>query len=100
MTDRLGRRPVYILGAGLTMLWPFIAFPMFDTQSPVMILVAIMLGLVVHGLMYAAQPAIMAEMRSEERSVGKECVSTCRSLWSPYHLKKKKKRKNATKKEQ
>src|SRR3546814_18230444 len=25
--------------------------------------------------------------RSEERRVGKECVSTCRSGWSPYHLK-------------
>src|SRR3546814_19556725 len=24
-------------------------------------------------------------MRSEERSVGKECVSQCRSRWSPYH---------------
>src|SRR3546814_13351272 len=29
-------------------------------------------------------------MRSEERRVGKECVSTCRSRWSPYHSKKKK----------
>src|SRR3546814_16477836 len=29
--------------------------------------------------------------RSEERRVGKECVSTCRSRWSPYHSKKKKK---------
>src|SRR3546814_20068985 len=28
--------------------------------------------------------------RSEARRVGKECVSTCRSLWSPYHSKKKK----------
>src|SRR3546814_19353123 len=28
--------------------------------------------------------------RSEERRVGKECVSTCRSRWSPYHYKKKK----------
>src|SRR3546814_14534444 len=27
-------------------------------------------------------------IRSEERRVGKECVSTCRSRWSPYHLKK------------
>src|SRR3546814_14730301 len=26
--------------------------------------------------------------RSEERRVGKECVSTCRSRWSPYHEKK------------
>src|SRR3546814_13272973 len=30
--------------------------------------------------------------RSEERRVGKECVSTCRSRWSPNHKKKKKKR--------
>src|SRR3546814_18614194 len=29
------------------------------------------------------------DMRSEERRVGKECVSTCRSRWSPYHAKKK-----------
>src|SRR3546814_5887654 len=26
-----------------------------------------------------------AAFRSEERRVGKECVSTCRSRWSPYH---------------
>src|SRR3546814_11750233 len=31
--------------------------------------------------------------RSEERRVGKECVSTCRSRWSPVHSKKKRKRK-------
>src|SRR3546814_11488464 len=29
-------------------------------------------------------------LRSEARRVGKECVSTCRSRWSPYHSKKKK----------
>src|SRR3546814_10949759 len=28
-------------------------------------------------------------IRSEERRVGKECVSTCRYRWSPYHSKKK-----------
>src|SRR3546814_1654995 len=27
----------------------------------------------------------MIAIRSEERRVGKECVSTCRSRWSPYH---------------
>src|SRR3546814_9237484 len=27
----------------------------------------------------------MHQPRSEERRVGKECVSTCRSRWSPYH---------------
>src|SRR3546814_15382314 len=30
-----------------------------------------------------------AVARSEERRVGKECVSTCRSRWSPFHIKKK-----------
>src|SRR3546814_13116386 len=28
---------------------------------------------------------VRIEPRSEERRVGKECVSTCRSRWSPYH---------------
>src|SRR3546814_15055489 len=28
---------------------------------------------------------IASSARSEERRVGKECVSTCRSRWSPYH---------------
>src|SRR3546814_11627070 len=34
--------------------------------------------------------AAEAEVRSEERRVGKECVSTCKSRWSPIHYKKKK----------
>src|SRR3546814_15390114 len=29
--------------------------------------------------------SIWTHLRSEERRVGKECVSTCRSRWSPYH---------------
>src|SRR3546814_3088378 len=29
--------------------------------------------------------ALLRHGRSEERRVGKECVSTCRSRWSPYH---------------
>src|SRR3546814_13709756 len=37
----------------------------------------------------AARPAI-AIARSEERRVGKEGVSTCRSRWAPYHYKKNK----------
>src|SRR3546814_4511992 len=31
------------------------------------------------------EPGARAALRSEERRVGKECVSTCRSRWSPYH---------------
>src|SRR5216117_1515859 len=38
-----------------------------------------------------SHPVRSAELvaRSEERRVGKECPSLCRSRWSPYHLKKK-----------
>src|SRR3546814_4419580 len=33
----------------------------------------------------AVEAKTEAPARSEERRVGKECVSTCRSRWSPYH---------------
>src|SRR3546814_11153440 len=38
-----------------------------------------------------------AEYRSEERRVGKECVSTCRSRWSTYHQKHKRTKNNKKK---
>src|SRR3546814_10351043 len=34
---------------------------------------------------YDLDAILAAGERSEERRVGKECVSTCRSRWSPYH---------------
>src|SRR3546814_9991338 len=34
---------------------------------------------------FAERAGRIATTRSEERRVGKECVSTCRSRWSPYH---------------
>src|SRR3546814_12198868 len=39
-------------------------------------------GRALHG---TANLAHFLQLRSEERRVGKECVSTCRSRWSPYH---------------
>src|SRR3546814_11039108 len=38
---------------------------------------------------WEAQRRVIEKKRSEERRVGKECVSKCRSRWSPYHRKKK-----------
>src|SRR3546814_15487775 len=38
---------------------------------------------------FSRQRSVLRKLRSEERRVGKECVSTCRSRWSPYHYKKK-----------
>src|SRR3546814_11233984 len=46
-----------------------------------------------------AQPdpePVYAQFRSEERRVGKECVSTCRSWWCPSHQKKNNKKKQTT----
>src|SRR3546814_12076194 len=38
-----------------------------------------------HGGEYPETQGIRTEARSEERRVGKECVSTCSSRWSPYN---------------
>src|SRR3546814_14712701 len=38
-----------------------------------------------HLLQDGLEPLVQPSKRSEERRVGKECVSTCRSRWSPYN---------------
>src|SRR3546814_15476729 len=43
-------------------------------------------------ILYVLAGNAMFAARSEERRVGKECVSTGRSRWSPYHYKKKNKK--------
>src|SRR3546814_2290908 len=39
----------------------------------------------VHARARRRESPFAGQGRSEERRVGKECVSTCRSRWSPYH---------------
>lgn len=60
--DRFGRRPVYLIGALGAAAWGFYAFPMMDTGRYPLIIAAVVLGLVSHGLMFAPQPALLAEM--------------------------------------
>jgi MFS family permease len=62
LSDRIGRRPVYIVGAIAAGTWGFFAFPMMNTANYLLIMAAIIIGLVIHAIMYAPQPAIMAEM--------------------------------------
>lgn len=88
LADRIGRRPVYAAGAALTMAWPFLAFPLFDSGATAMILLAIMLGLALHALMYAPQPAIMAEMfptrmRYSGVSIGYQATAIVAGSWAP-----------------
>src|SRR3546814_8916087 len=60
-----------------------------DPVSAISFGLALMLGTagLPHILMrfFTVPDAKEARKRSEERRVGKECVSTCRSRWSPYH---------------
>jgi MFS family permease len=62
LSDRFGRRPIYFIGAACACTWGFFAFPMMNSGRNVIIMSAIVIGLVFHGLMYAVQPAAMAEM--------------------------------------
>ncbi|OBI86635.1 MFS transporter [Mycobacterium sp. 1245805.9] len=62
LSDRFGRRPIYFVGAVCACTWGFFAFPMMDSRRNAIILAAVIIGLVFHGVMYAVQPAAMAEM--------------------------------------
>jgi MFS family permease len=62
LADRYGRRPVYFVGAALGASWGFFAFPMMNSGNYVVITASVTLGLMIHAIMYAPQPAIMAEM--------------------------------------
>ncbi|AQA02584.1 MFS transporter [Mycobacterium sp. MS1601] len=62
LADKFGRRPVYMAGAIVGASWGFFAFPMMDSGNFAVVTAAVTIGLVFHALMYAPQPAIMAEM--------------------------------------
>ncbi len=62
LSDRVGRRPVYLAGALTAGTWGFFAFPMMNSGHNFVIMLAIIIGLVFHAFMYSTQPAIMAEM--------------------------------------
>src|SRR3546814_10881830 len=68
LTDRVDPKRIYLLGVALTVVG-HVCFALFAD-----------------GFWTAAFARVLAGIgRSEERRVGKECVSTCRSRWSPYH---------------
>ena len=62
LSDRIGRRPVYLIGTVATGTWGFFAFPMMDSTNHLVIMSAVVIGLLFHAFMYAPQPAMMSEM--------------------------------------
>ncbi|MEU9336049.1 MFS transporter [Streptomyces sp. NPDC048290] len=62
LSDRVGRRPVYLLGAAGVGLWMFPFFALIDTGRFLAMLLAVTVGLVLHGAMYAPQAAFFSEL--------------------------------------
>jgi metabolite-proton symporter len=62
MSDRFGRRPVYLFGAIGAAVWVFVFFALLDTGSFVLIVLATVVALVLHAAMYGPQASFIAEM--------------------------------------
>jgi MFS family permease len=61
LSDRIGRKRVYMIGAVLTGLFGFAYFAMLNTAVPALIFIAIVLSFVPHDLLYGPQAALIAE---------------------------------------
>jgi MFS family permease len=61
LSDVIGRRKMYIIGAAAMGVFGFIYFGMVDTGSPVLIFIAMMLSLIPHDMQYGPQAALIAE---------------------------------------
>jgi len=61
LSDRFGRRRVYLIGAVGVGLFGFVYFAMLDTLSPGWIFIAIVVSFIPHDIMYVPQAALIAE---------------------------------------
>jgi metabolite-proton symporter len=61
LSDKIGRRNMYIIGAIVTGVFGFIYFGMLNTGSAAIIFIAIVLSLIPHDMMYGPQAALIAE---------------------------------------
>jgi metabolite-proton symporter len=62
ISDRFGRRPVYVFGAAGVGLWAFAFFALLDTESFALTALAVVVGLLFHGAMYGPQAAFLSEL--------------------------------------
>jgi metabolite-proton symporter len=80
LSDRFGRRRIYMLGAALTGIYGFIYVGLLNTTSPTLVFVAIFVSLIPHDIMYGPQAALIAEcfpgrLRYSGASIGYQLAS-------------------------
>jgi MFS family permease len=61
LSDRFGRKRIYLLGAVVTGAFGFPYFRLLDTRTPALVFAAIVLSLVPHDMLYGPQAALIAE---------------------------------------
>jgi MFS family permease len=88
LSDRIGRRPVYLMGAVGVGLWMFPFFALIDTGGFGNLILAVTVGLVLHGAMYAPQAAFFSEMfatrmRYSGASIGAQFASVAAGAPAP-----------------
>lgn len=88
LSDRYGRRPLYLLGATGVGAWAFVFFALVDTRSFPLIVLAVVGGLFFHGAMYGPQAAFLSELfgtkvRYSGVSVGYQLASILAGGFAP-----------------
>ena len=88
LSDKIGRRPLYLVGAVGVAVWTFVFFGLIDTMESSMILIAVVVGLFFHSLMYAPQAAFFSELfgtsvRYTGASVGYQLASIFAGALAP-----------------
>jgi metabolite-proton symporter len=62
LADRIGRRPVYLIGSLGMVIWAFAFFRLLDTGLTPAVVAGVVVGLVLHGAMYGPQAAFISEL--------------------------------------
>lgn len=88
LSDRLGRRPVTLIGSGGMALWAFVFFTLVDSKSFAVITLTVTVGLLLHGAMYGPQAAFISEMfdtkvRYSGASMGSQLASIVAGALAP-----------------
>ncbi|MFD8410301.1 MFS transporter [Streptomyces sp. NPDC059650] len=88
LSDRIGRRPVTLIGSAGMALWAFGFFVLVDSGSFAVITAAVTVGLLLHGAMYGPQAAFISEMFDTEvrysgASLGSQLASIVAGALAP-----------------